>query len=257
MDSTCLPTSACRKLIRQQRTAQDEQVDGAKVVGVDGWRDGWVAAELPGSGSGPPDVVHWRLYPEFESLLRAYPDAHVAVDIPLALPAHGRRPCEDEARAFLGPARSSIFYTPPRWVFTDYPLDGPHPRGIGVSIQTWNILPKVREAMASVVATGHPRVSEVHPECSFRAMAGATKGNPRVAAAQLASKQTGRGVGQRLTLLRDCAGMTIPDLDTVPAGPGLDDLLDAVAAAWTARRWRAASADLIRFGSPASGQILA
>ena len=101
--------------------------------------------------------------------------AHVAVDIPLELPTSGRRPCEDEARAFLGSARSSIFYTPPWWTLTAYRLDGPHPRGVGVSIQTWNILPKVHEAMSARSATRHPRVGEVHPECSFRAMAGATK----------------------------------------------------------------------------------
>jgi predicted RNase H-like nuclease len=201
--------------------------------------------------------VRWELYPRFETLLHAYPDAHVAVDIPLELPTSGRRPCEDEARAFLGSARSSIFYTPPWWTLTAYRLDGPHPRGVGVSIQTWNILPKVHEAMSARSATRHPRVGEVHPECSFRAMAGATKRNPGLVRTQLASKKTGLGVGQRLNLLRDRGAVSIPDLGGAPAGPAVDDLLDAVAAAWTAQRWRAGSADLIRFGSPASGQILA
>lgn len=231
-------------------------MDGARVVGVDGYRDGWVAAILDDAGPGSGNEVRWTIYPRFETLLRAHPDAHVAVDIPLGLPGHGRRPCEDEARSFLGPARSSIFYTPPSWVLTAYRLDRPHPRGVGVSIQTWNILPKVQEAMAALSITGHPHVSEVHPECSFRALAGATKRHPAIAAAALASKKTGRGVGQRLSLLRDPGRVTIPDLGTAPEGPGVDDLLDAVAAAWTARRWRAGSAELIRFGSPASGEIL-
>jgi predicted RNase H-like nuclease len=269
MVSTCLASSACRKLIRQQRTAQDEWVDEAQVVGVDAYRDGWVAAVVAvpvgdpvagpvgGPGNRPISQVRWELYPRFETLLHAYPDAHVAVDIPLELPTSGRRPCEDEARAFLGSARSSIFYTPPWWTLTAYRLDGPHPRGVGVSIQTWNILPKVHEAMSARSATRHPRVGEVHPECSFRAMAGATKRNPGLVRTQLASKKTGLGVGQRLNLLRDRGAVSIPDLGGAPAGPAVDDLLDAVAAAWTAQRWRAGSADLIRFGSPASGQILA
>jgi predicted RNase H-like nuclease len=260
MGSTCLASSACRKLIRQQRTAQDDWVDGAQVVGVDAYRDGWVAAVLAGPlddpVNRPASEVRWELFERFEALLHAYPNAHIAVDIPLELPTAGRRLCEDEARAFLGSARSSIFYTPPWWTLTAYRLDGPHPRGVGVSIQTWNILPKVHEAMNARSASGHPLVSEVHPECSFRAMAGATKREPGLAPA-LASKKTGLGVGQRLNLLRDRAAVTIPGLGTAPAGPGVDDLLDAAAAAWTARRWRAGSADLIRFGSPASGQILA
>ncbi len=228
----------------------------AQVVGVDGYRDGWVAAILDGAGPGPGGDVRWVVYRRFESLLRAYPGAHIGVDIPLGLPSRGRRACEDEARAFLGPARSSIFYTPPWWILTAYRLDGPHPRGIGVSIQTWNILPKVREAMDALAVTGHPHVSEVHPECSFRAMAGATMQHPAATSARLATKKTGRGVGERCQLLRDRAEMIMPDLSTAPAGPGIDDLLDAVAAAWTAQRWRAGSEELIRFGSPASGQIL-
>ncbi len=232
-------------------------MDGAQVIGVDGCRDGWVAAAIDGAGSGAGDGVRWSVYPRLESLLQACPDAHIAVDIPLGLSGRARRPCEEEARAFLGPARSSIFYSPPWWILTAYRLDGAHPRGVGVSIQTWNILDKVQEAMDAVSVTGHPHVSEVHPECSFRAMAGATKRHPSAAAIELASKKTGRGAGQRLDLLRNRAGVSIPDLGTAPTGPGVDDLLDAVAAAWTARRWRAGSAELIRFGSPASGEILA
>lgn len=70
------------------------------------------------------------------------------------------------------------------------------------------------------------RYVEVHPECSFRAMSPTTV---------YASKKTGRGVGQRLAALTRWTGDL--DLDDLPNGPLVDDILDAAAAAWSARRF--------------------
>jgi predicted RNase H-like nuclease len=221
------------------------------VVGVDGYRDGWVAAALTDG------QISWSIHEDLHAVLTAHPQARIGVDVPIGLPIDGeRRVCDLAAREFLGRARSSIFFTPPRRILDLWRHDAKHPVGEGVARQTWNILPKIAE-VDSMLAR-HPgrrrRVAEVHPECSFRAMAGATKSAPHPPGAFLASKKTGLGAGQRLWLLHS-AGLTLPDLIDAP-GPALDDLLDAAAAAWTAQRWRTRPDVLIRFGSPASGEIL-
>jgi predicted RNase H-like nuclease len=49
-------------------------------------------------------------------------------------------------------------------------------------------------------------------------------------------KKSGRGVGQRMAALRDLVDVAAA-LEEAPARIPLDDLLDALACAWTARRW--------------------
>jgi predicted RNase H-like nuclease len=74
------------------------------------------------------------------------------------------------------------------------------------------------------------RIVEAHPECTFRTIGFVDS-----------SKKTGRGIGQRLALLNTWldAGAAFADL---PAGARFDDALDALAVAWTARRWVAGEA---------------
>jgi predicted RNase H-like nuclease len=190
------------------------------VLGVDGCPGGWVGALVSGS------TVTWHVGP-LADLVRL-PAAVVAVDMPLALPLDGtRRACEVEARARLGPARSSIFFAPPAAVLSA--RDHAHASvlarsvgSVGVSIQTWNIVPKIREAMA----LADPRMLEVHPELSFRALGPVT-----------ASKKTAAGRAERRVLLGD---------PVLPRGVApVEDLLDALACAATARRWLRGEADVL------------
>ncbi len=103
-------------------------------------------------------------------------------------------------------------------------------------------MPKTREVRDALkpeafAAGARPRAAEVHPETSFAVLAGVPMS---------ASKKTGAGIDERLEAL---AG-EFPDLqETVvgafwpePPRPALDDLLDAAAAAWTARRLAADAA---------------
>ena len=71
------------------------------------------------------------------------------------------------------------------------------------------------------------RVIEVHPELSFREMAGAPL--------EL-SKKSEDGIQHRRALLA-AAGIHIPDDLQSVGGVAVDDLLDAAAAAWTAHRY--------------------
>ena len=80
---------------------------------------------------------------------------------------------------------------------------------------------------------------EVHPEVSFRAMFGAPIPY---------SKKTWNGQMQRRQLLAN-VGLELPeqiegDGGTVP----VDDILDAAAAAWTARRWTNGEAESLPEG---------
>ena len=84
-------------------------------------------------------------------------------------------------------------------------------------------------------AADDPRLVEVHPELSFAALAG------RV----LDRKRTAAGRAQRLAALRSW----LPGLDlaSVPSG---DDAPDALAAAWSGRRWLDGVARVLPGGEP-------
>jgi predicted RNase H-like nuclease len=194
------------------------------VLGIDGCPGGWVGALVSGSS------LSWHAG-SLASLL-ALDAAVVAVDIPLALPLGGtRRRCEVEARSRLGAQRSSVFFAPPTAVLaaSTHAEASVLSRGagsVGVSIQTWNIVPKIAEALAC----SDQRLVEVHPELSFRALGPIT-----------ASKRSPAGQAERLALLQSwlpAACVPVPR----PGGASPDDCLDALAAAWTASRHLAGTA---------------
>jgi predicted RNase H-like nuclease len=94
-------------------------------------------------------------------------------------------------------------------------------------VQGWNLGPRVLDAGAFARAGTHV-VLEVHPELSFQAMAGEP----------LPPKKTTAGAARRRELLA-AEGIVVPE---VPRPARADDLLDACAVAWTARRYLAGQA---------------
>ena len=80
-------------------------------------------------------------------------------------------------------------------------------------------------------AGARTRAAEVHPEVSFASMVGHPMSFHKTRQA---------GVAERLTLLKchfpNIVEAAVATEITGPPTPGLDDVLDAVAAAWTARR---------------------
>ncbi|SDD52048.1 DUF429 domain-containing protein [Actinokineospora iranica] len=203
------------------------------VAGVDGVPGGWVIAVVRPDGS-----VDWRIAENAESVLAQTRDCvAVGVDIPMGLSDRHIRDCDRVARLRLGNARSSVFFAPVRAV-----LDGTshaHANAIsravtgsGISVQLWSILHKIRDWDAHDEGD---RVVEVHPEVSFRALA------PDVA---FVSKKTALGLGQRIAALLPFVDAARA-LTTAPARAGADDALDALVAAWSARRWSARQAEII------------
>ncbi len=246
------------------------------VAGVDGCRVGWVAAAhdlgrgecaitvhatfaallvafgagAPGA-SGEPGASGARVPPRGRVRV-------VAVDIPIGLSDAAPRAVDVEARRFLRKRGSSVFPAPCRAALAGRDYAEASARSFAVSgrklsRQTYGILAKIREVdetlrhresggesgggefgrggpMPAGTAEAAPAVVEVHPEVSFAVRNG---GRPMTH-----SKKRAEGAAERLALLdaplRAAFG---PARATwLRRDVASDDLLDALIAAWTARR---------------------
>jgi predicted RNase H-like nuclease len=190
----------------------------APVAGVDGCRAGWIVVHQG----------HAEVHRDFAAVLAALPgDAVVAVDIPIGLfdeHVPGGREVDRAARVALGPKHSSVFSAPPRCALAARTLPEARGRGARLTLQTLNLLPRIEDVDGVMTPELQSRVFEVHPELSFAAMAGGTP--------VLAPKRSAAGSKERRALLRR-AGVCVPER---PTGAAVDDLLDACALTWSARR---------------------
>lgn len=184
-------------------------------VGIDGAKRGWMAVALDEDG-----VRDARLVPTLSAVLDAWPDADAyAIDMPIGLPARGRRRCDEEARTFVGPRAASVFFAPPRSALL-IPYDEALALAPGLSRQAYALGAKILEV--EPFAARDPRVVEVHPECSFRELAGAPVEH---------SKTTWAGFRMRVRLL-EAVGIAVPELADLP----ILDTVDAGGAAWSGLR---------------------
>jgi predicted RNase H-like nuclease len=213
------------------------------VAGVDGCGAGWVVARVE------PGRILWSVRPDAAGVLAATAGcAAVGVDIPLGLPVGAeRRACDLAARVALGPARSSVFLTPPLEVLeatthAEACAIARRLTGKAISIQTFRLGAKILDWERGVDRPGH--VVEVHPELSFRRLA------PTVT---FAGKKSARGAGQRIAALTRRFGPAL-ELARLPPAAGLDDAMDALAAAWSAARWARGEADEFGSGRDARGR---
>lgn len=196
------------------------------VIGVDGARNGWVGVVWDGAVAEP--VFGTTLA---EVCDRAGDVEAVAVDIPIGLTADGRRPCDEAARPLLGPRRSSLFAPPALGALDHDDYAGANAwskavLGRGIAKQAWMLKPKILEARALADIAPVP-LHEAFPELAFRAMNGdAPMRHP---------KRTWTGMRARLDLL-DVHGVHVA-ADVGPAGGvAADDMIDAAALAWSAKR---------------------
>ena len=203
-----------------------------RVVGVDGCRRGWVGVVL-----GPGDAVAAVCGATISEVVSAAGDVAVAaVDMPMHL-HDALRPCDDAARERLLGKQSSLFLAPPRAV-----LDAPSyveactvARGLtgkAISQQLWALRRKILEVEAWL-SSAPCAVYEVHPELSFAEMTG----NPI-----LPRKTSWTGYVDRRSALA-AADVVVPDnIGEAGSFAAADDVLDAAAAAWSARRIAAGTA---------------
>lgn len=216
------------------------------MAGVDGFRGRWVVALVSGRD------VRLEIAEDARDVL-SITSACVAVgvDVPMGLSATGQRRCEPAARVRLGRARSAVFSTPPRGVLEhvgDWPAALAACRratgGVGLSKQSFHLLPGVKAF--DDLRVDESRIVEVHPELSFRVLAPDE---------DFAGKRTARGQGQRIAALASWVDLAAALAD-LPVGPAMDDVLDAVAGAWSARRWAAQTHHVLGGELDATGRVM-
>jgi len=207
------------------------------VIGVDGCKGGWIAVAWHDDDSAAPEA---HVMPRFEEVI-AMNAAVIAVDIPIGLPeiARNGRGCDGEARRRLKGKASSVFPAParPTLMARDHREASAINRKFsdpshGISAQAYNILAKIAEVDKLLSPPMQNRVYEVHPELCFYAMNGDMSVREK--------KREADGQEKRAGLLRE-NGFPF-DRMKHPTAPrrhwGLDDLIDACACAWSARRIR-------------------
>ncbi|PQJ34683.1 hypothetical protein BSZ35_08785 [Salinibacter sp. 10B] len=223
----------------------DEASSAEWVAGADGFRDGWaIVLWQPTTGT-----IRRRTVDAVEALLDL-PEAPAVtgIDMVIGCPEQaepGGRACDQAARKLLGhPRGASVFSAP---AYDTLQADtyeealrrnrASGPDAPGLSKQAFHLLPKLRALAARMTPQRQQRVREVHPELSFYAMNGD--------APVEAKKKSREGRDERVRLLQKNG---IPDVEEAVAAVaegalGADDVIDAHAACWTARRIREGTAE--------------
>lgn len=146
-----------------------------KVAGADGCRAGWFTVLLENG--------HWKvfIFPDIFTLWRECREASlIFLDIPIGLrEKHTKeRLCDLQARILLGHERGmSIFPAPCRdAIYTKNYKEAckinKRMTGRKLTIQTWNIIPRIREVdiLLSRDEFARSRIREIHPEICFWAL---------------------------------------------------------------------------------------
>lgn len=199
----------------------------AAFLGLDGFRHGWVAVEIVGHQR---DILFFSDIAEL--LMR--PFARAGIDIPIGLPDGGDRACDLAARALLRPHGARVFTGACRglWRFRSQAAANRVLKARGekmVSIQLWNLGPKILQVDAVMTPRLQRRIIEVHPELVFWRLNGCQP---------LPAKTTEQGVALRRKLLLDDGFTEIDDWlarRRIGTGAKIDDVLDACAVAIAAR----------------------
>ncbi|MBI5027063.1 MAG: DUF429 domain-containing protein [Nitrospirae bacterium] len=206
-------------------------------IGADGCKAGWFTVLLT-------EGNEWKVnvFPDVSSLWDKYSSALVILlDVPIGLRERGpqERLCDIEARKLLGPRRaSSVFPAPCRAAINAATYEeanniNKQMTEKGLSIQTWNIIPKIREVNKFLLnnESARLRIREIHPEICFWALYGR---HP-----MKHSKKTKEGFSERMQVLQSVYSHTdniiSHALSTYRRNEvARDDILDALSATVTA-----------------------
>jgi predicted RNase H-like nuclease len=200
-----------------------------RVLGVDACPAGWVGIAV--GQDGVRAYVEEAIADLVATAAGDGPLDAVAVDIPIGLPDDGPRAADELATAAVGSLRSAVFTTPVRAALrapdhvTAIALSRER-AGFGISAQAYGLRHRIFEVEDWVRSTALT-VREVHPEVSFAELAG----EPLTV-----RKSTWAGVERRRELLLAEGFALRGDLGLAGRATKVDDVLDAAAAAWTARR---------------------
>lgn len=205
-------------------------------TGVDGCPGGWFFVSLK-----PRGQTQWGVVRELGALVRCAGESdRIFVDIPIGLPDGPEgRACDRAARKVLGwPRMNSVFPAPARAVLDASDFEDAKRRsreatgGKAVSVQTFAIVPKIREVDSLLRCDKARRlICEIHPEVCFWALNGCKP--------MKHSKKKKAGFCERLDVLeriRPDARREIDEIlkDFKRKEVARDDAVDAMVAAVTA-----------------------
>lgn len=214
-----------------------------RVAGVDGCKAGWVVALVRAAGATggrlqqPLAIESIQVSPHFaDVLLRTSGCALVCVDIPIGLSdGAGPRACDVAARRLLGVRASSVFTPLARPCLAAKSYEEASRTnfkcaGKKLNKQSFFIMDKIRQVDDVVTPAMQKRVREIHPEVTFYVLNGERPVQH--------NKKTLAGRSERVALL---AGAFLNAAEVIErtrkAGAvERDDILDALAAAWTAAK---------------------
>lgn len=205
------------------------------MLGADACRAGWVGVVVGAGAEAGGDEVRAYVDGEIAGLVaRALADsplAAIGIDIPIGLPDQSARQADLLARKAAGPRWASVFVTPVRAALhcpghQEASALNRKLAGSGISRQAFNLRDKILQ-VDRWLPDAPCAVAEVHPELCFAAMAGAPLPD---------SKTTWAGAVRRGELLAAQGIRLDGDLGLSGEQAGVDDVLDAAAVAWTARR---------------------
>ena len=196
------------------------------MVGIDGCKAGWCIAY----GRNLPRLTVISKLSELSKYISK--PSRILIDIPLGLPSlPHQRSAEDKARKLLGRKASSVFNVPCRDAvyassYNEANQINLNIMGKGLSIQTWNIVSKIKEA-DELLRHGESKIDlkEAHPELCFKFLSEYPN--------DLTSKKSAEGQRQRLDILA-LWNETLSDFyhdfisNTFRKDVGKDDILDAL-----------------------------
>lgn len=203
------------------------------IVGIDGCKFGWIAIALDLDGQ-----FQISKHSTFNDLINTYSQAkRYLVDMAIGLSGlHHPRIVEKLAREKLKPNKTSTIFTPPcRTAVYEQSYDSAKEKNItitgkSISIQAWNIVPKIREVDQFLIKNRkyQDKIWEAHPEVC---LAGLNGGIP-----MLTKKKTVEGKEERLNLLQNIFQgskeiFEAGDLLFLKKEVKTDDLVDALALA--------------------------
>jgi predicted RNase H-like nuclease len=202
---------------------------GYRVLGADGCKAGWVGFVLSDGVAAP--FFATSIGELAEQASAGGPLDAVAIDMPIGLPDAGRRQADVLARQLAGPRRASVFMTPVRAALSERQFAAATAvnvqlAGEGISRQAYGLRAKILQ-VDQWVRHAPGRVAEIHPELSFACLAGAPLAG---------GKSTWAGIARRRELLAAAGIVLAGDLGLAGEKAGIDDILDAAIAAWTALR---------------------
>lgn len=204
-------------------------------MGVDSAKGKWLTIGLSES-----EIYEVRLFNTIGEIWDRYNGAElILIDIPIGIRESGSegRICDIMAHRLLGPRRSSVFRVPCRATleatnYDDAKIINKAKTGKSLAIQSWSIIPKIRELdeFLNKNISSRSKIREIHPEVCFYALNG---GKPMEF-----NKKKAEGFQERIKVLRRVCDYTDKVIQLAKSElygkVADDDILDALVAAVTA-----------------------